>query len=143
MSEQKLGRVYLVGAGCGRADLITLRGMRLLEGCDAVVYDDLIDPALLDLAPLNAERRYLGKRCGKHSAPQEDISAALISLAREGKTVVRLKGGDPFVFGRGGEELLALTQKHQLRCHWVKGHAENQYNNRCDQQAVLESQKFK
>ena len=110
MAERKLGRVYLVGAGCGRADLITLRGMRLLESCDAVVYDDLIDPALLDLAPLDAERRYLGKRCGKHSAPQEDISAALISMAREGKTVVRLKGGDPFVFGRGGEELLALRR---------------------------------
>ena len=75
-----------MGAGCGRADLITLRGMRLLEGCDAVVYDDLIDLGLLDLAPPDAERRYLGKRCGKHSAPQEDISAALISLAREGKT---------------------------------------------------------
>lgn len=120
MAERKLGRVYLVGAGCGRADLITLRGMRLLEGCDAVVYDDLIDPALLDLAPLDAERRYLGKRCGKHSAPQEDISAALISLAREGKTVVRLKGGDPFVFGRGGEELLALNRAGVL-CEEVPG----------------------
>ena len=120
MAERKLGRVYLVGAGCGRADLITLRGMRLLEGCDAVVYDDLIDPALLDLAPLDAERRYLGKRCGKHSAPQEDISAALISLAREGKTVVRLKGGDPFVFGRGGEELLALNRAG-VPCEEVPG----------------------
>ena len=75
-AEKKLGRVYLVGAGCGSADLITLRGKRLLEQCDAVVYDDLIDPSLLDLAPAEAERRYLGKRCGKHSAPQGDISAA-------------------------------------------------------------------
>ena len=120
MAERKLGRVYLVGAGCGRADLITLRGMRLLESCNAVVYDDLIDLGLLDLAPLDAERRYLGKRCGKHSAPQEDISAALISLAREGKTVVRLKGGDPFVFGRGGEELLALNRAGVL-CEEVPG----------------------
>ena len=120
MAERKLGRVYLVGAGCGRADLITLRGMRLLENCDAVVYDDRIDPALLDLAPLNAERRYLGKRCGKHSAPQGDISAALIALAQAGKTVVRLKGGDPFVFGRGGEELLALNRAGVL-CEEVPG----------------------
>lgn len=120
MSEQKLGRVYLVGAGCGSADLITLRGKRLLEQCDAVVYDDLIDLGLLDLAPLEAERRYLGKRCGRHSAPQGDISAALIALAREGKTVVRLKGGDPFVFGRGGEELLALNRAG-VPCEEVPG----------------------
>lgn len=120
MSEQKLGRVYLVGAGCGSADLITLRGKRLLEQCDAVVYDDLIDPSLLDLAPIGAERRYLGKRCGKHSAPQGDISAALIALAQAGKTVVRLKGGDPFVFGRGGEELLALNRAG-VPCEEVPG----------------------
>lgn len=120
MSEQKLGRVYLVGAGCGSADLITLRGKRLLEQCDAVVYDDLIDPSLLDLAPIGAEWRYLGKRCGKHSAPQGDISAALIALAQEGKTVVRLKGGDPFVFGRGGEELLALNRAG-VPCEEVPG----------------------
>ena len=120
MSEQKLGRVYLVGAGCGSADLITLRGKRLLEQCDAVVYDDLIDPSLLDLAPIGAEWRYLGKRCGKHSAPQGDISAALIALAQAGKTVVRLKGGDPFVFGRGGEELLALNRAG-VPCEEVPG----------------------
>lgn len=120
MSEQKLGRVYLVGAGCGSADLITLRGKRLLEQCDAVVYDDLIDPSLLDLAPIGAEWRYLGKRCGKHSAPQGDISAALIAMAQAGKTVVRLKGGDPFVFGRGGEELLALNRAG-VPCEEVPG----------------------
>lgn len=120
MSEQKMGRVYLVGAGCGSADLITLRGKRLLEQCDAVVYDDLIDPSLLDLAPIGAEWRYLGKRCGRHSAPQGDISAALIALAQAGKTVVRLKGGDPFVFGRGGEELLALNRAG-VPCEEVPG----------------------
>ncbi len=101
------GKVYLVGAGCAPG-LITARGLSLLERCDAVVYDDLLDPSLLEAAPEGAERLYAGKRAGKRSAAQEEISAALIDLARRGKTVVRLKGGDPFVFGRGGEEMLAL-----------------------------------
>ena len=103
-----MGKVYLVGAGCGAADLITVRGLRLLERCGAVVYDDLLDQALLDAAPEGAEKIYVGKRRGRRSMAQEDISALLIAKAREGKTVVRLKGGDPFVFGRGGEEALAL-----------------------------------
>lgn len=103
-----MGKVYLVGAGCGAADLITVRGLRLLERCGAVVYDDLLDQALLDAAPEGAEKIYVGKRRGRHSMAQEDINALLIAKAREGKTVVRLKGGDPFVFGRGGEEALAL-----------------------------------
>lgn len=114
------GSVALVGAGCGTADLITLRGMRLLQRCDAVVYDDLIDPALLELAPPQAQRVYMGKRCGRHSAPQESISQTLVTLAQQGKTVVRLKGGDPFVFGRGGEEMLALRQA-QIPCEYVPG----------------------
>ena len=105
---EKLGKVYLVGAGCGAADLITLRGLRLLERCGAVVYDDLLDPALLDAAPEGAERIYVGKRRGRHSMAQGDINALLVAKAREGRMVVRLKGGDPFVFGRGGEEALAL-----------------------------------
>ena len=104
----KTGKVYLVGAGCASADLITVRGLRLLERCGAVVYDDLLDQALLDAAPAGAERLYVGKRRGRHSMAQEEINALLIAKAREGKTVVRLKGGDPFVFGRGGEEALAL-----------------------------------
>ena len=104
------GRVYLVGAGCGSADLITLRGLECLKRCDTVVYDDLIDPALLNFVPDHAQRIYMGKRSGKHSAPQSEISAKLVELASHGKVVVRLKGGDPFVFGRGGEELLALKQ---------------------------------
>ena len=103
-----MGKVYLVGAGCGAADLITVRGLRLLERCGAVVYDDLLDQALLDAAPEGAEKIYVGKRRGRHSMAQEDINALLIAKAREGKEVVRLKGGDPFVFGRGGEEALAL-----------------------------------
>ncbi len=104
----KPGNVYLVGAGCGQADLITVRGLGLLRRCDAVIYDDLIAPELLDAAPETAERIYMGKRLGRHSAPQSEINAAIIAKAMEGKTVVRLKGGDPFVFGRGGEEMEAL-----------------------------------
>ena len=95
---QPSGRVYLVGAGCGPAEWITLRGYRLLQTCDAVVYDDLIAPELLDAVPLQARKLYMGKRLGRHSAPQEDISQTLIALAQAGHTVVRLKGGDPFVF---------------------------------------------
>lgn len=106
--REKQGCVYLIGAGCGAADLITLRGLRLLGQCGVVVYDDLIDGELLAAAPPEAERIYMGKRCGKHSAPQTDISAVLVEKAREGKVVARLKGGDPFVFGRGGEEIQAL-----------------------------------
>ena len=116
----KLGTVYLVGAGCGTADLVTLRGLRLLRGCDAVIYDDLIDKALLREVPAHAEIIYMGKRQGKHSAGQEDICAELIRCAREGKSVVRLKGGDPFVFGRGGEELMALGQAG-VPCQVVPG----------------------
>lgn len=104
------GTVYLIGAGCGPAGLITLRGMTCLGRCGAVVYDDLIDPGLLDLAPDGALKIYVGKRQGKPSPNQEEINAQLISLAREGMAVARLKGGDPFVFGRGGEEALALQE---------------------------------
>lgn len=106
MTEQ--GCVYLVGAGCGKADLITLRGLNRLKNCDAVIYDDLIDPLLLDIVSEHAERIYMGKRSGNYYAPQAEINAAIIAKAREGKRVVRLKGGDPFVFGRGGEEIEAL-----------------------------------
>lgn len=113
------GIVYLVGAGCGQADLITVRGMRLLQSCDAVVYDDLIDLSLLTLAPCGTYYS-VGKRCGRHSASQEEINELLVELGRSGKTVVRLKGGDPFVFGRGGEELIAL-QVANIPCAVVPG----------------------
>lgn len=119
MGEMK-GRVFLVGAGCGRADLITVRGLSLLQNCDAVVYDDLIAPELLDAVPPGAQRIYMGKRRGRHSARQEVICDTLIALAREGKNVVRLKGGDPFVFGRGGEEMLALAAAG-IPCEEVPG----------------------
>lgn len=104
------GHVALVGAGCGKADLITVRGLRLLRQCTALVYDDLIDDSLLDELPADARTFYMGKRSGHHAAPQGEINAKLIELARAGHRVVRLKGGDPFVFGRGGEEALALRQ---------------------------------
>lgn len=104
------GHVALVGAGCGKADLITVRGLRLLRQCTALVYDGLIDDSLLDELPADARTFYMGKRSGHHAAPQGEINAKLIELARAGHRVVRLKGGDPFVFGRGGEEALALRQ---------------------------------
>ena len=100
--------VYLVGAGCGSGDLITVRGLRVLRAADAVVYDDLIDPSLLGEASPDAEIVYVGKRIGKHSKTQSEINQILIRLAESHRLVCRLKGGDPFVFGRGGEEYLAL-----------------------------------
>ncbi len=106
--EGKPGCVYLVGAGCGEADLITLRGLSLLRRCGVVVYDDLIAAELLEEVPREAEAIYAGKRSGRRAMAQEDISALLVRKAQEGRVVVRLKGGDPFVFGRGGEEALAL-----------------------------------
>jgi len=107
MSE---ARVYIVGAGCGAADLISVRGRKLLEGCDVLIYDDLIAQELLDAVPPHCEKIYLGKRSGKHSAAQHEINEKLVEKATEGKTVVRLKGGDPYVFGRGGEEAEALMK---------------------------------
>ncbi len=114
------GSVALVGAGCGKADLITLRGLRLLRQCQAVVYDDLIDPSLLDAAPESAKRLYVGKRSGARAASQAEINQTLIKLARDGLQVVRLKGGDPYLFGRGGEEMLALKQAG-IPCQEVPG----------------------
>ena len=105
---EKTGCVWLIGAGCGGADLLTVRGRELLGQCDVVVYDDLIGQDLLAQVPPGARRLYMGKRCGKHSAPQEEICRVLVEEARAGRRVARLKGGDPFVFGRGGEEAQAL-----------------------------------
>lgn len=103
------GKVYITGGGCGEADLITLRGAYALGQADCVVFDDLIDKRLLGFASENAETVCVGKRMGKHSETQEAINEILVKKALEGKTVVRLKGGDPFVFGRGGEEAAALS----------------------------------
>jgi uroporphyrinogen III methyltransferase / synthase len=103
------GIVYLVGAGPGDAGLITLRGAELLGRADVVVYDALVNPDLLRLAPREAEIIYGGKRSREHAIPQEELNALLVARARDGKTVVRLKGGDPYVFGRGGEEAEELA----------------------------------
>src|SRR5260221_7047097 len=98
------GIVYLVGAGPGDAGLLTLRGAELLSRAEVVVYDALVNSELLRLAPKSAEIIYGGKRAKQHAIPQDQLNQLLIAKAREGKTVVRLKGGDPYVFGRGGEE---------------------------------------
>jgi uroporphyrin-III C-methyltransferase len=103
------GHVALVGAGPGDADLMTVRGLALLRRAEVVVYDRLVDPRLLDEAPAGALRIFAGKASGAHVLSQERINALLVAHARQGRRVVRLKGGDPFVFGRGGEEADALA----------------------------------
>ncbi len=106
----KAGTVYLVGAGPGDPELLTLKAHRLLRGADAIVHDYLVAPEILTLAHPAAELVFVGKKGGGFCSPQRDIESTLIRLARAGKSVVRLKGGDPFVFGRGGEEAEALVE---------------------------------
>src|SRR5204863_9013627 len=98
------GVVYLVGAGPGDAGLLTLRGAEVLKRADVVIYDALVNKDLLALAPKSAEIIYGGKRAKDHAIPQDELNKLLIEKARQGKTVVRLKGRDPYIFGRGGEE---------------------------------------
>jgi uroporphyrin-III C-methyltransferase len=103
------GKVYLVGAGPGDPGLITVRGLELLRQANAIVYDQLVNPALLEEASSAAERIFVGKQVGRHCIAQSEINQILIHYARLGQKIVRLKGGDPFVFGRGGEEAEALA----------------------------------
>jgi uroporphyrinogen III methyltransferase / synthase len=103
------GKVYLVGAGPGDPGLMTVRGLELLRRADVLVYDQLVNPALLEEARSTAVRIYVGKKAGCHCIAQEEINEVLIRYGRQGYEVVRLKGGDPFVFGRGGEEAEALA----------------------------------
>ncbi len=106
----KAGKVYLVGAGPGDPELISVKAVNCLKKADVIVYDHLLDERLLDAASSEAERIYVGKTAGEHTMPQDAINQLLVSKAKEGKIVVRLKGGDPFVLGRGGEEAETLVQ---------------------------------
>jgi uroporphyrin-III C-methyltransferase len=114
------GKVYLVGAGPGDPDLLTVKALRLLKTADAVLYDDLVSPEILRVIPSSASLHNVGKRCGKKKIQQEEINFLMIALADSGQQVVRLKSGDPMIFGRAGEEMEAL-RKAGVDCEVVPG----------------------
>ncbi|WP_419251967.1 uroporphyrinogen-III C-methyltransferase [Caulobacter sp. ErkDOM-YI] len=114
------GVVHLVGAGPGDPDLLTIKALKALQAADVIVHDGLVSDEILDLAPASAQRINVAKRKSRHTLPQDDINQLLVALALDGLTVVRLKGGDPFLFGRGGEELTACREAGVV-CHVVPG----------------------
>ena len=116
----KKGFVSLVGAGPGDAELMTIKAVHLLQQADVVVYDRLVSADILELIPSGVSRISVGKEAGKHCVPQEQINEIIVSLAKSRRKIVRLKGGDPYMFGRGGEEVLAL-KKHQIPFEVVPG----------------------
>ena len=112
------GAIWLVGAGPGDPELLTLKALKVLQRADVVVHDGLVTPGILDLAPASARRISVAKRKSRHAYSQDEINRMLVAFALEGLTVVRLKGGDPFIFGRGGEELEAAREAG-IECHVV------------------------
>jgi len=116
----KLAKVFLVGTGPGDPDLLTVKALRLIENTDVIIYDRLVSDAILELIPAGVTRIYVGKETGNHTLPQQEINDLLVKLADSERTVVRLKGGDPFVFGRGSEEALWLA-KHDISFEIIPG----------------------